>query len=126
RNPSTSRPGYRQCMLLVAIAIIIVYVPLIVFGPDARSVQTSYAYDSFMIGSLIVDATKVYAGLATVLVAAALFAFFRYTLVGKAIRACADNYTGALVVGLDVKRLYALPFRLRPPSLPSPPPPPPP
>jgi branched-chain amino acid transport system permease protein len=27
-------------------------------------------------------------------------------------RACADNYTGALVVGLDVKRLYALSFGL--------------
>ena len=44
------------------------------------------------------------------MVAAALFAFFRFTLAGKAIRACADNYAGALVVGLDVKRLYALTF----------------
>ena len=44
--------------------------------------------------------------------AAALFAFFRFTPLGKAIRACADNYTGALVVGLDVKRLYALTFGL--------------
>ena len=31
---------------------------------------------------------------------------------GTAIRACADNYTGALVVGLDVKHLYALTFGL--------------
>jgi branched-subunit amino acid ABC-type transport system permease component len=31
---------------------------------------------------------------------------------GKAIRACADNHTGALVVGLDVKRLYSLTFGL--------------
>ena len=38
--------------------------------------------------------------------------FFRFTLVGKAIRACADNYAGALVVGLDVKHLYALTFGL--------------
>ena len=58
------------------------------------------------------DATKVYAGGAAIVVAAALFAFFRFTDVGKAIRACADNYTGALVVGLDVKRLYALTFGL--------------
>ena len=46
------------------------------------------------------------------MVSAALFAFFKYSDVGKAIRACADNYTGALVVGLDVKRLYALTFGL--------------
>ena len=109
-NPFINRPEHSQFMLLVAVAIIIVNVLLIIFGPDARSVQTSYSFDSFEIGPLIVDATKVYAGGAAILVAAALFAFFRFAPIGKAIRACADNYTGALVVGLDVKRLYALTF----------------
>src|SRR5262249_53926832 len=101
-----------QFILLVAVALIIVNLLLIVFGPDARSVQTSYAYDSFMVGPLIVDATKVYVGAATILVTTALFLFFRFASLGKAIRACADNYTGARVVGLDVKRLYALTFGL--------------
>ena len=109
-NPFISRPEYSQFILLVAIAIIITNVLLIIFGPDARSVQTSYSFDSFAIGPVIVDATKVYAGVGTILIAAVLFAFFRFAPLGKAIRACADNYTGALVVGLDVKRLYALTF----------------
>ena len=109
-NPFISRPEYSQFILLVAIAIIITNVLLIIFGPDARSVQTSYSFDSFAIGPVIVDATKGYAGVGTILIAAVLFAFFRFAPLGKAIRACADNYTGALVVGLDVKRLYALTF----------------
>jgi branched-chain amino acid transport system permease protein len=109
-NPFVTRPEYTQFLLLVAVAIIIVNVLLIVFGPDARSVQTAYAYDSFQLGPLIVDASKLYAGIAAIVFAGALYAFFRFTLIGKAIRACADNYTGALVVGLDVKRLYALTF----------------
>jgi branched-chain amino acid transport system permease protein len=111
-NPFIARPEYSQFILLVAVAIIIVNSLLIVFGPDARNVQTTYAFDSFAIGPLIVDATKLYAGCAAIVVAAALFAFFRYAPTGKAIRACADNYTGALVVGLNVKRLYALSFGL--------------
>ena len=111
-NPFISRPEHSQFILLVAIAIVITNVLLIVFGPDARSVQTSYSFDSFAIGPLIVDATKVYAAAGTIVIAAALFSFFRFAPVGKAIRACADNYTGALVVGLDVKRLYALTFGL--------------
>jgi branched-chain amino acid transport system permease protein len=111
-NPFIARPEHSQFMLLLAVAIVIVNSLLIVFGPDAQSVQTSYAFDSFAIGPLIVDATKVYAGGASILVAAALFAFFRFAPLGKAIRACADNYTGALVVGLNVKRLYALAFGL--------------
>ena len=111
-NPFIARPEHSQFMLMVAVALIIVNSLLLIFGPDAHSVQTSYAFDSFAIGPLIVDATKLYAGLAAILVAAALFAFFRFAPLGKAIRACADNYTGALVVGLDVKRLYALSFGL--------------
>jgi branched-chain amino acid transport system permease protein len=109
-NPFITRPDTSQFLLLVAVAIIIVNLLLIAFGPDARTVQASYAYDSFQLGPLIVDATKLYAGLAAIVVAAALFAFFRYSRIGTAIRACADNYTGALVVGLDVKHLYALTF----------------
>jgi branched-chain amino acid transport system permease protein len=109
-NPFISRPEHSQFLLLVALALIIVNALLILFGPDARAVQTSYAFDSFQWGALIVDATKLYAGAAAIIAAALLFAFFRFAPVGKAIRACADNYTGALVVGLDVKWLYALTF----------------
>jgi branched-chain amino acid transport system permease protein len=109
-NPFIARPEHSQFLLLVAIALIIVNTLLIIFGPDARTVQTSYAFDSFQLGALIVDATKLYAGAAAILVATLLFAFFRFAPIGKAIRACADNYTGALVIGLDVKRLYALTF----------------
>jgi branched-chain amino acid transport system permease protein len=111
-NPFISRPEHSQFLLLVGLGIVIANTLLIVFGPDARSVQTSYAFDSFQVGPIIVDAAKVYAAAAAMIFTAALFAFFRFTLIGIAIRACADNYTGALVVGLDVKRLYALTFGL--------------
>jgi branched-chain amino acid transport system permease protein len=111
-NPFITRPEHSQFLLVVAVAIIIVNTLLIIFGPDARTVQTTYTYDSFQLGPLIVDASKLYAGAAAIFVAVLLFAFFRFSLLGKAIRACADNYTGALVVGLDVRHLYALTFAL--------------
>ncbi len=111
-NPFITRPEHSQFLLVVALAIIIVNALLIIFGPDAQSVQTSYAYDSFALGPVIVDASKVYAASAAIVVTALLFVFFRVTLLGKAIRACADNYTGALVVGLNVKHLYALTFAI--------------
>jgi branched-chain amino acid transport system permease protein len=111
-NPFISRPEHSQFLLLVGLGIVIANTLLIVFGPDARSVQSSYAFDSFQVGPIIVDAAKVYAAAAAMIFTAALFAFFRFTLIGTAIRACADNYTGALVVGLHVRRLYALTFGL--------------
>ena len=111
-NSFVTRPEHSQFLLLIAVAIIVVNALLIIFGPDAQTVQVGYAFDSYQVGPVIVDATKAYAGLAAIVVAVGLFAFFRYTTLGTAIRACADNYTGALVVGLDVKHLYALTFGL--------------
>ena len=49
-NPFINRPEHSQFMLLVAVALILVNALLIVFGPDARGVQTSYSFESFSIG----------------------------------------------------------------------------
>ncbi len=111
-NRFITQPEHSQFLLMVAIAIILTNVQLIMFGPDARNVQTTYAYDSYQIGRIIIDANKLYAALAALVVAAALLGFFRFSRTGTAIRACADNYTGAKVVGLDIEKLYALTFGL--------------
>jgi branched-chain amino acid transport system permease protein len=111
-NPFITRPEHSQFMLLVAIAIILVNALLMIFGPDARNVQVDYQLESYEIGPVLVDKARLFAALAAVVAAAGLFAFFRFTLTGKAIRACADNYLGAKVVGLNVKHLYALTFGL--------------
>jgi branched-chain amino acid transport system permease protein len=111
-NPFITRPEHSQFMLLVAVAIILVNALLMIFGPDARNVQVDYQLESLEIGRILVDKARLYAALVAVAAAAALFAFFRFTLTGKAIRACADNYLGAKVVGLNVKKYYALTFGL--------------
>lgn len=111
-NPFITRPEHSQFMLLVAVAIILVNALLMIFGPDARNVQVDYQLESLEIGRVLIDKARLYAALVAVAAAAALFAFFKFTLMGKAIRACADNYLGAKVVGLNVKKYYALTFGL--------------
>jgi branched-chain amino acid transport system permease protein len=111
-NPFITRPEHSQFMLMVAVAIIMVNGLLMIFGPDARNVQISYQLDSWEFGKILLDKPRVYAAGMALLTSGLLFAFFKFTLTGKAIRASADNYLGARVVGLDVKHLYALTFGL--------------
>jgi len=111
-NPFITRPEHSQFMLLLAVALIMVNGLLLIFGPDARNVQTEYQLESFELGALLFDKGRLYAAGAALAATGLMFAFFRFTLTGKAIRACADNYLGARVVGLDVKHLYALTFGL--------------
>ena len=111
-NPFITRPEHSQFMLLVAVAIVMVNAMLMIFGPDARNVQLDYQLESFEIGKILIDKARLYAAGAAIVAAAALFSFFKFSLTGKAIRACADNYLGAKVVGLNVKKYYAFTFGL--------------
>jgi branched-chain amino acid transport system permease protein len=111
-NPFITRPEHSQFMLLVAVGLIVINGLLMGFGPDARSVQVDYQLESFELGEILVDKARLYAAGLAVLTALALIGFFRFTRTGKAIRACADNHFAAQVVGLNVKRLYALTFGL--------------
>ena len=111
-NPFITRPEHSQFMLLVAVGMILINGLLMAFGPDARSVQVDYQLESFELGDILIDKARLYAAGVAVLTAAALYGFFRFSLTGKAIRACADNHFAARVVGLNVKHLYALTFGL--------------
>lgn len=109
-NRFVERPEHMQFILLLGIATIVLNLLLMVFGPDSRGVMVPYVFDTFEIGPFHQDATRTYAGLGAIAVAAVLFVFFRYSRTGKAIRACADNPLGARVVGLNLDGLYALTF----------------
>jgi branched-chain amino acid transport system permease protein len=111
-NPFITRPEHSQFMLLVAVAIIMVNGLLMIFGPSARNVQLDYLLESIELGPLLLDRGKLYAAVVACVTSGLLFAFFKFTRTGTAIRACADNYLGARVVGLNVKRYYAFTFGL--------------
>lgn len=109
-SPFINRPEHQQFLLLLAIAILLVNASLVIAGPDARGVQMDSQFDSYDLGPFVFDAVRVHAALTAVVIAGLLWLFFTRTRTGKSIRAAADNNLGALVVGLDVRRLYAFTF----------------
>lgn len=109
-SPFIGRPEHQQFLLLLAIAILLVNACLVVAGPDSRGVQMESQFDSYELGPFVFDAVRVHAALTAVVIAGLLWLFFTRTRTGKSIRAAADNNLGALVVGLDVRRLYAFTF----------------
>jgi branched-chain amino acid transport system permease protein len=109
-SPFIGRPEHQQFLLLLAIAILLVNACLVIAGPDSRGVQMDSQFDSYELGPFVFDAVRVHAALTAVVIAGLLWLFFTRTRTGKSIRAAADNNLGALVVGLDVRRLYAFTF----------------
>ena len=109
-QPFIGRPEHQQFLLLLGVALVLVNACLAIVGPDSHGVQLEAQFDSYELGPLVFDAVRLHAAVAAVLIACLLWLFFTRTRTGKAIRAAADNHMGALVVGLDVRRLYAVTF----------------
>jgi branched-chain amino acid transport system permease protein len=109
-QPFIARPEHQQFLLLLAVGTLLANACLAVAGPDSRTVMLDSQFDSYEVGPLVLDAVRVHAAAVALLIAGLLWLFFTRTRIGKSIRAAADNHMGALVVGLDVRRLYAITF----------------
>jgi len=109
-QPFIARPEHQQFLLLLAVGSLLANACLAIAGPDSRSVMLDSQFDSYELGPLVLDAVRVHAAVVALAIAVLLWLFFTRTRTGKSIRAAADNHMGALVVGLDVRRLYAITF----------------
>lgn len=109
-QPFIARPEHQQFLLLLAVGTLLANACLAIAGPDSRSIMLDSQFDSYELGPLVLDAVRVHAAVVALAIAVLLWLFFTRTRIGKSIRAAADNHMGALVVGLDVRRLYAITF----------------
>ena len=107
-NSFIDRPQHAQFILFIGFGLVITGLHLLVFGPDPRPVQSPDMMRSYALGPLRLDAVRVQAALTAFLLIGALMAFLRLSTIGCAIRAAADNLVGAQVIGISVRRVYAI------------------
>jgi branched-chain amino acid transport system permease protein len=84
----------------------------IAWTTDTRVLTASYSNASTVIGSVTLVHVKLIAGLLALLLIAAFWAFLRFTLTGKAIRAMGQNRDAATAIGVNVAQLSAVMFGL--------------
>ncbi len=85
---------------------------LLVAGGDLRSAVTSYTSATFKVGPFIISHSRFWATVVSWICLILLFVFLKYTDLGKATRAAADNRDGAKIVGIFVDRVYWIAFGL--------------
>jgi branched-chain amino acid transport system permease protein len=107
-NAYIDRPQHTQFILFISLALIITGLHVVLFGPDPRSIQDPMTMQSYTLGTLRLDKVRAQAALTALVLIAGLIGFLRYSTLGRAIRAAADNLVGAQVIGISVKRVYAM------------------
>ena len=107
-NAYIDRPQHTQFILFISLALIITGLHVVLFGPDPRSIQDPMTMQSYTLGMLRLDKVRAQAALTALVLISGLIVFLRYSTLGRAIRAAADNLVGAQVIGISVKRVYAM------------------
>jgi branched-chain amino acid transport system permease protein len=107
-NAFIDRPQHAQFILFIALALIITGLHLIIFGPDPLAIQSPDTMKSYAAGPVRIDAVRLQAAAAALALILLLLLFLKLSTTGRAIRAAADNLTGARVIGIKVKRVYAI------------------
>lgn len=103
-------PHEMQILLMLGVALVMENGALMLFGPDPQRVNTSYGLSTLWVGPIVFDLPRLVTFGMALLVALLLYLFLRRTDLGRMIRAASDNQTGALLVGTDIHRVFALAF----------------
>ena len=103
-------PHEMQILLMLGVALVLENVALVAFGPEPTRVRSPLASATIWLGPVFVDVARLVTFLVAVALASALWVFLFRTDLGRTIRASADNTYGALVIGTDVRRVYAIAF----------------
>ena len=100
-------------LLIVAMALhyVLLGIGLIVFGPEA-SRTPAFSNANFTVGGIDISGHSLWVAGSCVLLVVGLRWLFRFTLLGKALRATASNPLGARLMGIDRGRTGALAFLL--------------
>lgn len=94
----------------VGLSIALQNLALMLFKGDFRTTQTAYSTSVLNLAGLTVSVPRLVAFGVAMLLTAGLFLFLKYSFVGKALRALAEDREAAALMGIPVRRLYLLAF----------------
>jgi len=103
-------PHINQILLLFGVGLVIQNLAALAFTGDERSVTTSYSLASGSVFEVNVPYGRLIAFAVSMVLTVSLILWLRFSELGRAVRAVAQRRDAALLMGIDVNRMYLLSF----------------
>jgi len=91
----------------MGIAAVIKGTVRLTWGPDAQHLAPVFGTTPRAVGPVLITAQDLWVVSSTVAIIAALYVFFRFTPLGKAMRATSQNRRAAQLCGININRIFA-------------------
>lgn len=106
------RDLFTSLLATFGLAIMMAQILNLLFGSDTQSVDLGYDTLYFADGLIDVPIAKLIGVLMAAVLAAGVITFMKYSRMGQAIRATAQDSRAARVMGIDTEKVYAFTFSL--------------
>ena len=103
---------FTSLLATFGMAIVIQQLLNLIFSPDVMVAESGFAIRSYLGGMVTVADIKLISFLLAGVLAALVITFMKYSRMGQAIRATAQDPRAARVMGIDTERVYAFTFAL--------------
>jgi len=107
-RPMVGRPAFVVAIITLGVDVAVRVVVNAFIGLDVRHVGDPWGLSTVTIGGLLVEQRHLAMMVVTAVLVAALFAFFRYTRMGLAMRAASYDQEAALAQGVSVGAVFAM------------------
>jgi branched-chain amino acid transport system permease protein len=106
-RPLVNKPPITLFMATLGLSYVIEGVAQLVWGTQVHGLELGIDDKPFEVGGIMISKFDLVAASIAAAMVALLTAFFRYTRIGLAFRAAADDQLAALAVGLRLTRIWA-------------------
>jgi len=109
-QPIIDAPPLNQIFATVGVSLVLQNVALFLWKADYRTVRTVYSGLSLKTAGLMISFPRLVAFFLALALIAGLLTFLKRTYTGKAIRAIAQQRRAAMLMGIDINRMYKVAF----------------
>jgi branched-chain amino acid transport system permease protein len=103
--PTLNRSSDAVILATLAVSVVLQNVVRLVFGATPRSMSTPLEGTTVVVGGILLFGQRLLVAASAVVTFLGLTAFLRFTEIGRAMRAMAQNKQACVMVGIDVRRI---------------------
>lgn len=107
-----SAPHINQILLTFGIGLVLQHVAVILWSGNSRSATPDYAFSAWFLDNLFIPHGRLIGCIVAIALVLGLIAWLKWSEGGRAVRAVAQNGDAATLMGINVKRMYALSFAI--------------
>lgn len=111
-RPILNYSPINQILVTLGLGMVMENLALVFFSSDLRNIGSCLSDSKIVVGSVYIGTTQIVALIGSIVMTIILFQIVQRSSLGRSIRAASENPEAAILMGINVKKVYLISFAL--------------